>query len=104
MGGYNTTTDTVDYVSVDTTGNAIDFGNLSSVDLLEQHLHQGQTLYFGGEQAPGTQINTIDFLQFINRKFIKFGDVSGDLAHGSAGCVMGQEELIWEDIGSCEIK
>ena len=92
MGGYNTTTDTVDYVNVNTTGNAIDFGNLSSARFTGAALaSRTRALYFGGEQAPGTQINTIDFFTVASTgNSSDFGDVSGgSLAHGSASVCNG---------------
>ena len=49
MGGYATTTDTVDYVNVDVTGNAIDFGNLSSARFTGGGVaSRTRALYFGG--------------------------------------------------------
>ena len=92
MGGYNTTTDTVDYVNVNTTGNAIDFGNLSSARFTGAALaSRTRALYFGGEQAPGTQINTIDFFTISSTgNSSDFGDVSGgSLAHTPAGVCNG---------------
>ena len=92
MGGYSTTTDTVDYVNVDATGNAIDFGNLSSARFTGGAVaSRTRALYFGGEQAPGTQVNTIDLFTISSlADAIDFGDVSaGTLAQGTAGVCNG---------------
>ena len=92
MGGYSTTTDTVDYVNVDATGNAIDFGNLSSARFTGGAVaSRTRALYFGGEQAPGTQVNTIDFFTIASTgDSSDFGDVSaGTLAQGTAGVCNG---------------
>ena len=92
MGGYSTTTDTVDYVNVNTTGNAIDFGNLSSARFTGGGVaSRTRALYFGGEQAPGTQIDTIDFFTISSTgDSTDFGDVSaGTLAQGTAGVCNG---------------
>ena len=92
MGGYNTTTDTVDYVTISTTGDAQDFGNLSSAKLTGGAVaSRTRALYFGGEQAPGTQVNTIDLFTISSlADAIDFGDVSGgSLAHGSASVCNG---------------
>ena len=92
MGGYNTTTDTVDYVNVDSTGNATDFGNLSSARFTGGAVaSRTRELYFGGEQAPGTQVNTIDFFTISSTgNSSDFGDVSaGTLAQGTAGVCNG---------------
>ena len=92
MGGYSSTTDTVDYVNVDATGNAIDFGNLSSARFTGAALaSRTRALFFGGEQAPGTQIDTIDFFTIASTgNSTNFGDVSGGtLAQGTAGVCNG---------------
>ena len=92
MGGYNTTTDTVDYVTISTTGDAQDFGNLSSAKLTGGAVaSRTRALYFGGEQAPGTQVDTIDLFTISSlADAIDFGDVSGgSLAHGSASVCNG---------------
>ena len=45
MGGYNPTTDAVEFVTVSTTGNSTDTGNLSSARFTGEQLHQGQEHY-----------------------------------------------------------
>jgi len=91
MGGY-AASDVVDYVNVDATGNAIDFGNLSSARFTGGAVaSRTRALYFGGEQAPGTQVNTIDFFTIASTgNSSDFGDVSaGTLAQGTAGVCNG---------------
>ena len=92
MGGYNPTTDAVEFITVSTTGNSTDTGNLSSARFTGAALaSRTRALYFGGEQAPGTQINTIDLFTISSlADAIDFGDVSGgSLAHGSASVCNG---------------
>ena len=92
MGGFSATTDTIDYINVGTTGNAIDFGNLSSAKFTGGAVaSRTRGLYFGGEQAPGAQINVIDFVTISSTSnATDFGDVSaGTLAQGTAGVCNG---------------
>ena len=49
MGGYNTTTDAVEFITVSTTGNSTDTGNLSSARFTGAALaSRTRALYFGG--------------------------------------------------------
>ena len=91
MGG-NPATNTIDYVTVSTTGNATNFGDLNNAVFTGAGLaSRTRALYFGGEQAPGTQINVIDFVTIASTgNASDFGDVSGgSLAHGTAGVCNG---------------
>ena len=87
MGGYPTT-DTVDYWTISTTGNAIDFGNLSVGRFTGAALaSRTRALYAGGETAPGAQVDTIDFFTIASTgNSSDFGNLSrGNTAQGIAG-------------------
>ena len=92
MGGYSPTTDAVEFITVSTTGNSTDTGNLSSARFTGGAVaSRTRALYFGGEQAPGTQVNTIDLFTISSlADAIDFGDVSaGTLAQSTAGVCNG---------------
>ena len=91
MGGHPAT-NTIDYITVSTTGNATNFGDLNNAVLTGGALaSRTRGLYFGGEQAPGTQINVIDFVTIASTgNASDFGDVSaGSLAQGISGVCNG---------------
>ena len=86
MGG-SPTTDTVDYWTISTTGNAIDFGNLSTARFTGAALaSRTRALYAGGETAPGAQVDTIDFFTISSTgNSSDFGNLSrGNTAQGIA--------------------
>ena len=87
MGG-SPTTDTVDYWTISTTGNATDFGNLSAARFTGSALaSRTRALYAGGETAPGAQVDTIDFFTIASTgDSSDFGNLSrGNTAQGIAG-------------------
>ena len=91
MGGHPAN-NTIDYITVSTTGNATNFGDLNNAVLTGGALaSRTRGLYFGGEQAPGTQINVIDFVTIASTgNASDFGDVSaGSLAQGTSGVCNG---------------
>ena len=61
FGGGEPTTDTVDYISINTTGNATDFGNLSQSRQLPSAVADRSRACFGGGRTPST-VDTIDFV------------------------------------------
>lgn len=91
MGGHPAS-NTIDYITVSTTGDATNFGDLNNAVFTGGALaSRTRGLYFGGEQAPGTQINVIDFVTIASTgNASDFGDVSaGSLAQGTSGVCNG---------------
>ena len=85
MGGGPSASDTIDYISISTLGNAQDFGNLS------------QARWTGGSAASSTRaitaggetssiVNTIDFGTFASTgNFSDFGDLATGMGQGVGG-------------------
>ena len=72
-------TDRIDYVTIASTGDAIDFGNLDASRYgLGSCSNQTRGLFAGGYQAPGSQISNVDYItiasQGINAQ--DFGDLT----------------------------
>jgi len=72
-------TDRIDYVTIASTGDAIDFGNLDSSRYgLGSCSNQTRGLFAGGYQPPGSQISNVDYItiasQGINAQ--DFGDLT----------------------------
>ena len=61
FGGGEPTTDTIDYINIATTANAIDFGNLSQSRQLPAGVADRSRACFGGGRTPST-VDTIDFV------------------------------------------
>ena len=80
MGG-TPSPDTIDFITIDSTGDAIDFGNLSSGRFTGgAFASQTRAVYAGGELAPGAETNTIDYVTISS-----LGDAVdfGDISHGT---------------------
>ena len=77
MGG-TPSPDTIDFITIDSTGDAIDFGNLSSGRFTGgAFASQTRAVYVAGELAPGAETNLIDYVTIAS-----LGDAQdfGDLA------------------------
>ena len=88
MGGGPSATNTVDSISVDTTGNATDFSNLTQARWTGgSAASRTRAVHAGGEKASPTAIvNTMDFASFsINNDFIDFGDLATAVGQGVGG-------------------
>ena len=82
-GGLNTSSsaeDTIDYITIATTGNATDFGNLSQARYgLGAMANKTRTLFAGGSTGGGGNQTTIDFITPATLgNATDFGDISND--------------------------
>ena len=77
MGG-SPSPDTIDYITIDSTGNATDFGNLTAGRFTGGAVaSQTRACYVGGELAPGTAVNTIDYVTIsATGNAVDFGDLT----------------------------
>ena len=88
-GGYagTGTNDTIDYINVDTTGNALDFGNLNSDGhgyCLAGTASRTRAVFFGGrdDPTPASSFNVIQYLTISSTgDSIDFGDITGRNAY-----------------------
>jgi len=88
-GGYagTGTNDTIDYINVDTTGNALDFGNLNSDGhgyCLAGTASRTRAVFFGGrdDPSPASSFNVIQYLTISSTgDSIDFGDITGRNAY-----------------------
>lgn len=72
-------TDRIDYVTIASTGNAIDFGNLDSSRYgLGSCSNQTRGLFAGGYQPPGSQISNVDYITIASQGLNAqdFGDLT----------------------------
>ena len=71
-------TDRIDYVTIASTGDAIDFGNLDSARYgLGSCSNQTRGLFAGGYQPPGSQIGNVDYITIASTGNAKdFGDLT----------------------------
>ena len=77
MGG-NSTSDTIEYYNVETTGNTIDFGNLSVARRAGATVaSRTRAVVAGGEGPSGGQVNTIEFVTIASTgDAVNFGDLA----------------------------
>ena len=88
-GGYagSGPNDTIDYVNVDTTGDALDFGNLNSEGhgyCLAGTASRTRAVFFGGrdDPTPASSFNVIQYLTISSTgDSIDFGDITGRNAY-----------------------
>ena len=78
MGG-TPTPDRIDYITISTVGDAIDFGNLSTGRFTGgAFASQTRAVYVAGELAPGAETNLIDYVTIASLGDAKdFGDLFG---------------------------
>jgi hypothetical protein len=72
-------TDRIDYVTIASTGDAIDFGNLDSARYgLGSCSNQTRGLFAGGYQPPGSQISNVDYITIASQGLNAqdFGDLT----------------------------
>ena len=71
-------TDRIDYVTIASTGDAIDFGNLDSSRYgLGSCSNQTRGLFAGGYQVPGSQISNVDYITIASTgNSLDFGDLT----------------------------
>ena len=77
MGG-TPTPDRIDFITIDSTGDAVDFGNLSSGRFTGGAFASStRAVYVAGELAPGAETNLIDYVTISSAGDAKdFGDLS----------------------------
>ena len=70
--------DTIDYITIDSKGDAIDFGNLTSGRFTGgAFASQTRALYVAGELAPGGETNTIDYVTISSLgDAVDYGDLT----------------------------
>ena len=88
MGGGPSITDTIDFITVDTTGNATDFGNLSQARWTGgAAASRTRAVMAGGEvPSPGGIVDTMDFGTFASTgNFTDFGDLVTSVGQGVGG-------------------
>ena len=83
FGGYvaPTVTDTIDYVTIASTGNATDFGNATVARASGASCSSSTRAIFGGgyvpSPSPGTEVNTIDYVTIASTgDATDFGDLT----------------------------
>jgi hypothetical protein len=84
FGGGTSRTDTIDYFTIDTTGNATDFGNLSTgKEGVNGCSSNTRGLFAGGYTAGNSVINVIEYITITNT-----GNTSdfGDLTQTTSNC------------------
>ena len=88
MGGGPSVTDTIDFIAVDTTGDATDFGDLHLTRWTGgSAASRTRAVMAGGERtSPSAIVNNIDFGTFASPgNFVDFGDVAGAVGQGVGG-------------------
>ena len=86
MGGGPSVTNTADSISVDTTGNATDFSNLTQARWTGGSAASRTRAVCAGGETPSGIVNTMDFATFsINNDFIDFGDLATGMGQGVGG-------------------
>ncbi len=91
FGGGEPTTDTIDFINIDTTGNATDFGNLSQSRQLPQGFSDRSRACFAGGRTPSV-VDTIDFVTMASTgNATDFGNLSASrmVAGGASNSTRG---------------
>ena len=86
-GGYSGgNLNTIDYITISSTGNAIDFGDLTAVRAFAASCASStRGLIAGGVDAPSTATNTISFITISSTgNAASFGNLSQALSYGTA--------------------
>ena len=84
--GGNSYTSVMEYISVPSTGNGTDFGDLNEA-LNRPHGCSSSTrgVYAGGQKTPGVQIGTIQYTTMSSSGGVAdFGDLTADVSSGDA--------------------
>ena len=89
---------TIDYITIATLGNAIDFGDLFTGRYGASSCSSStRGVWFGGKgpsPAPNTTTNTIEYVQIMSTgDAIDFGDISSSVRFSSAACSNGHGGL-----------
>jgi hypothetical protein len=89
FGGGDTTTNVIDYVTIATTGNAIDFGDLTVARQQLAGCSSETRGLFGGGNVSGNSQNIIDYVTIATTgNAIDFGDITQarDLLAACSNC------------------
>jgi len=89
MGGYTGSyVDTIDYITIQTLGNATDFGNLTSTRAFGASCASNTRGLFGGGGGSGGYVNIIEYITIVTLgDATDFGDLS--TTRGDLGAVQG---------------
>jgi len=86
----------IEYITISTTGNVTDFGDLSATRVNMGGLSNGSRGIWGGGNLAGTEKVEIEYITFATTGNVTdFGDLSGDRRHpgavsnGTRGCFGG---------------
>ena len=87
FGGYSPQNDVIQYVQINTTGNALDFGDLTLARLMMNSCTASPTRgVMGGGWIPSNRSSTIDFITIASTgDAIDFGDLTQRKSACSAG-------------------
>jgi hypothetical protein len=88
MGGGPSITDTIDFITISSSGNALDFGNLSQARWTGgSAASRTRAVMAGGEvPSPGGIVDTMDFGTFTSTgNFTDFGDLNQQAGQGVGG-------------------
>ena len=68
----------IDYITITTTGNAIDFGNLSAANYIRRRfIFSSRIVFAGGIHTPSTKSNVIDYINIQTEgNSVDFGDLT----------------------------
>jgi hypothetical protein len=85
--GFTSNSNIIDYITIASTGNAIDFGDLTVARAQLAAASSSTTAIFaGGENTSGVRVNTIDYVTIASiGNATDFGDLSAAISQ-SAGC------------------
>ena len=88
-------TDTIEYITIATLGNAIDFGNLSGKRILMSGACSStRCVWPGGKSVGNTQNNTMEYVQIMSTgDAVDFGDTITAGRYGPGGCSNGHGGL-----------
>ena len=86
----------IEYITISTTGNTTDFGDLSANRVNMGALSSGSRGVWGGGNLNGTEKNIMEYITFASLGNVTdFGDLSGDrrqcsgVSNGTRGCFGG---------------
>ena len=84
----NASFNSIDFITIASTGNAFDFGDLTSArnEIFGSTSNSLRAVFMGGDEAPGgSRVNTIDFVQIqTTGNAIDFGDLTTPKSGASA--------------------
>ena len=95
-GGYGADRDLIEYITISTTGNGTNFGDLSANRVNMGALSNGSRGVYGGGNLAGTEYNIMEYITFASTGNVTdFGDLSAarrqcpGVSNGTRGCFGG---------------